>query len=67
LLQLIRAISVPIDTLWGDPSKARDRLGWTPRTGFDELVADMKRADLAHATRDAMVTKSGYQVAQHHE
>ncbi|HET9049955.1 MAG TPA: GDP-mannose 4,6-dehydratase [Chiayiivirga sp.] len=56
-----------VDTLLGDPSKARDRLGWTPRTGFDELVADMMHADLAHATRDAMVTQSGYQVAQHHE
>ncbi len=56
-----------VDTLLGDPSKARDQLGWTPRTGFDELVADMMRADLAHATRDAMVTQSGYQVAQHHE
>ncbi|HEY1033423.1 MAG TPA: GDP-mannose 4,6-dehydratase [Pseudoxanthomonas sp.] len=56
-----------VDTLLGDPSKARDQLGWTPRTGFDELVADMMRADLAHATRDAMVTQSGYQIAQHHE
>lgn len=56
-----------VDTLLGDPSKARDQLGWTPRTGFDELVADMMRSDLAHATRDAMVAQSGYRVARHHE
>jgi len=56
-----------VDTLLGDPSKARDRLGWTPRTDFDELVADMMRADLAHATRDALISQSGYRVAQHHE
>jgi len=56
-----------VDTLLGDPSKARDQLGWTPRTGFDELVADMMRSDLAHAARDAMVAQSGYRVARHHE
>lgn len=56
-----------VDTLLGDPRKARDQLGWTPRTGFDELVADMMRSDLAHATRDAMVAQSGYRVARHHE
>lgn len=56
-----------VDTLLGDPGKARDQLGWTPRTGFDELVADMMRSDLAHATRDAMVAQSGYRVARHHE
>jgi GDPmannose 4,6-dehydratase len=36
-----------VDQLVGDPSKARKKLGWQPRTGFDELVRIMVEADLA--------------------
>jgi GDPmannose 4,6-dehydratase len=49
-----------VETLLGDASKARRQLGWTPRTSFDELVAEMVDADLTAAQRDALVVKHGY-------
>lgn len=56
-----------VETLLGDATKAREKLGWTPKIGFDTLVAEMMQADLAYATRDALVERSGYRVTQHHE
>ena len=35
-----------VETLLGDPTKAREKLGWTPKTSFDELIRDMVKADL---------------------
>lgn len=56
-----------VDTLLGDPSKARERLGWTPRTSFAELVAEMMREDLQSASRDALVREAGYRAFDRHE
>ncbi|MCC7281107.1 MAG: GDP-mannose 4,6-dehydratase [Acetobacteraceae bacterium] len=42
-----------VDLLLGDATKARELLGWQPRTGFRELVEEMMRADLAAAAREA--------------
>ncbi|MCK9539895.1 GDP-mannose 4,6-dehydratase [Dokdonella sp.] len=42
-----------VETLLGDATRARERLGWTPRTPFAELVREMAAADLALARRDA--------------
>ena len=56
-----------VDTLLGDASKARDRLGWTPKTSFSALVAEMMREDLRVAQRDAMVREAGYRAFDHHE
>ena len=42
-----------VDHLRGDPTKARERLGWTPRTSFEELVGLMVESDLALAEREA--------------
>jgi GDPmannose 4,6-dehydratase len=42
-----------VDHLLGDASLARDRLGWTPLTSFDELVREMAAADFALAAREA--------------
>ena len=42
-----------VETLLGDASLARERLGWTPKTGFAELVREMATADLALAEREA--------------
>jgi GDPmannose 4,6-dehydratase len=56
-----------VETLLGDASKARTKLGWAPRTGFDELVREMMQADLHSARRDAMVTAAGYTAFSHHE
>ena len=41
-----------VETLLGDASKAKQKLGWTPQTSFADLVAEMADADLAEATRD---------------
>ncbi|HEY2337379.1 MAG TPA: GDP-mannose 4,6-dehydratase, partial [Burkholderiales bacterium] len=46
-----------VDTLLGDASKARSQLGWKPRIGFAELVAEMAREDLREAERSALVKK----------
>jgi len=37
-----------VDLLWGDPSKARQKLGWEPRTGIRELIEIMVNYDLKH-------------------
>jgi GDP-L-fucose synthase len=49
-----------VETLLGDPTKAKEKLGWTPQTSFDELVAEMVREDLKSAERDELVKKHGY-------
>jgi len=51
-----------VDTLLGDAAKARRNLGWEPRIGFEELVAEMVTADLKEAERDAMVRRKGYRI-----
>jgi GDPmannose 4,6-dehydratase len=43
-----------VDHLAGDPSKARARLGWTPRTSFAELIALMMESDLKLAERERL-------------
>lgn len=49
-----------VETLLGDATKARERLGWVPKTSFHELVAEMAAADLREAEFDLQVTKSGH-------
>jgi len=44
-----------VDTLLGDPSKAKEKLGWEPKVTFRELVSEMVRADLEAARRDELV------------
>jgi GDPmannose 4,6-dehydratase len=56
-----------VETLLGDPSKARDKLGWTPTTSVQELVREMVLADYSSARRDAMVKLAGFQTFDHHE
>lgn len=56
-----------VETLLGDPSKAKNKLGWTPRISFDELVAEMVREDLKSAERDELVKKSGFNAYNYHE
>ena len=51
-----------VDTLLGDPSKARKKLGWEPRISFEELVTEMVMADLKEAEKDTMVRQKGYRI-----
>ena len=56
-----------VETLLGDPTKAREKLGWTPTTTFQELVSEMVREDLKSAERDELVKKYGYAAFDYHE
>lgn len=49
-----------VATLLGDASRARQKLGWAPQVGFDELVEEMVAHDLEIARRDALVSRAGY-------
>ena len=56
-----------VETLLGDASKAREKLGWQPKISFDELVAEMVREDLKSAERDELIKKHGYKVMDYRE
>jgi GDPmannose 4,6-dehydratase len=51
-----------VETLLGDPTKAREKLGWTPKIPFKKLVSEMIRADLDYGRRDALCIREGYKV-----
>ncbi|MCF8178008.1 MAG: GDP-mannose 4,6-dehydratase [Sulfuritalea sp.] len=56
-----------VETLLGDATKAREKLGWTPRITFAELVAEMVREDLKAAERDELVKKHGFKAFDRNE
>ncbi|MBK8018957.1 MAG: GDP-mannose 4,6-dehydratase [Betaproteobacteria bacterium] len=56
-----------VDTLLGDPAKAKAKLGWQPKVTFRELVAEMVREDLKAAERDELVKKHGYSAYDYNE
>lgn len=56
-----------VETLLGDPTKARETLGWTPKISFAELVAEMVRTDLHDAQRDELSKQHGFSTFSHHE
>ena len=56
-----------VETLLGDATKARQKLGWTPKISFKELVSEMMREDLKAAERDELVKKHGYSTFNYHE
>lgn len=56
-----------VETLVGDPSHAKRKLGWTPNIRFDELVAEMVREDLKSAERDELIKRHGYLPMDYHE
>jgi GDPmannose 4,6-dehydratase len=56
-----------VDTLLGDATRARERLGWWPTTSFEELVKEMVEEDLSITKRDALCAKEGYQTYTFHE
>ncbi len=52
-----------VETLLGDPSKAKQKLGWVPKIGFDQLVEEMVRDDLDKARRFKLLQDHGYDVS----
>ncbi|KAF3998156.1 GDP-mannose 4,6-dehydratase [Glaciimonas immobilis] len=56
-----------VETLLGDPTKAKEKLGWTPKTTFQELVSEMVREDMKSAERDELVKKHGFDTFDYHE
>ncbi|TDP88525.1 GDPmannose 4,6-dehydratase [Aquabacterium commune] len=56
-----------VETLLGDPSKAKAKLGWTPKTTLAELVKEMVISDYTSAKRDNLVKQAGFQAYDYHE
>lgn len=56
-----------VDTLLGDASRARARLGWKPEIGFDSLVSEMMDQDLEIARRDSIVAREGFKTYRYNE
>lgn len=56
-----------VETLLGDASKAKEKLGWTPKISFRELVSEMMREDLKAAERDELVKRHGFSTFNYHE
>jgi len=56
-----------VESLLGDPSKARDKLGWVPEIDFQTLVDEMVAEDLDLARRDSLMVRQGFKVFQARE
>ena len=56
-----------VETLLGDASKARNKLGWVPKVNFKSLVSEMVREDLKGAERDELVKRHGFSAYDYHE
>jgi len=56
-----------VQTLLGDPTKAKTKLGWEAKVSVDELVREMVAADFEDAKRDALVKDAGYKTFDRHE
>jgi len=56
-----------VETLLGDPTRARTKLGWKPEVSFAQLVEEMVKSDLESAQRDALVRDRGFKWYRHHE
>jgi len=56
-----------VETLLGDPAKAREELGWTPKISFEELVSEMVQHDMEETRRDSMCQDEGFRVNTYNE
>ncbi len=54
-----------VESLIGEAAKAREKLGWTPKTTFSELVAEMVSSDMEAAERDCLVKRNGFKVKEY--
>jgi GDPmannose 4,6-dehydratase len=53
-----------VDALLGDPTKAKNKLGWEPKTTFEQLVKEMVQADFQAAKRDDLCQRAGFRINQ---
>jgi GDPmannose 4,6-dehydratase len=56
-----------VETLLGDPSKAKEKLGWVPRTSFEDMVQEMVEKDINIAERDALCEREGFRTNRYYE
>jgi len=56
-----------VESLLGDATKAREKLGWVPEIDFQTLIEEMVAEDLDLARRDALMTRQGFKVYQARE
>jgi GDPmannose 4,6-dehydratase len=56
-----------VETLLGDPTKAKQKLGWTPKITLPELVQEMVEADYTAARRDSLVKMAGFRAYDYNE
>jgi GDPmannose 4,6-dehydratase len=56
-----------VEALLGDSTKAKKKLGWEPKTSFEELVAEMVKEDLKIAERDELIREYGFETMDRHE
>lgn len=56
-----------VESLLGDPTKAKEKLGWVPKITFSQMVAEMVLEDLKTAERDHLVKKHGYKTMAYNE
>ena len=58
---------IEVETLLGDPRKAKEALGWEPHISFEEMVREMVQKDLEAARRDKVCTDAGFSVCEYNE
>lgn len=56
-----------VETLLGDASKAKQKLGWVPEISFEQLVEEMATQDLRDAQKDLVITEHGYEACNYYE
>jgi len=56
-----------VETLLGDPTKAKEKLGWVPKITFQEMVSEMMENDINIAKRDSLVSKHGFKAPEFNE
>ena len=56
-----------VEKLLGDPTKAKEKLGWVPKITFEEMVYEMMENDLNIARRDALIKKHGFKAFDYNE
>ena len=56
-----------VETLLGDATKAKEKLGWEPKISFDEMVKEMTAADLKEAEKEKLYQNKGFETFHHYE